>query len=817
MVFQSYSRERIFMVIIADAVIDSLASASERKVENGSQGRYVKLPRVCCGEQRADSDGLKVTAFTSGKLVAYCHKSRHLPKLENFKHCAAGIRSHYGIEIDSYEQRAPAARGNPRPGSQIPKDAALIGGVKRWDYQAADGSTITQCRQDFRRVSGELDKARWREPSGVNSIGIHVRLYGDDGQSPVVLCEGEPAADAVAAAGYVAASYFGGSSGAGKANYTALQGRAVVIWPDDDEPGRKAALAAGRCLESVASSISMVSVLDKNDGSDAADFPHDDIGIRIAEAAPWEAPDVIDLTESRYDAPVLYIERDELGLETVLEKMKLELRLNARTMATEIQRTDYETEDGAAWYGQYGIHPIPLDGWTKQNDYLRDAVKSGIARRARFFPDGRVAKFPDWQSVENAYVATRKVDPVRQWLEQLPSWDGLERVETLFVDVLGAADTELNRAAAKAFMVGAVNRTYYPGCQHDWIPVLIGEQGAGKSTFAQALVPTEHRHTWFSDQTDFSESPQKQVEGVGTALIVEFAELKGLSYAKIETAKTYLSRKTDHIRLSYRRNAEDLPRHWVGIATANPATGGVLPADETGNRRFVTIEVSPAGPAAVTAYMNAHREQLWAEARELWNRGEKSYLGDEFKVAQTAVNETYEQSNEGLANRVADFPITAQVRGAGIELLHLMERIGLVDAERRDQTALSPFHQRLVAQELMRQGWHKRIKPVWVDGSKKRKTLWYPPLPTESHCDACDRSWPESELLEQDGEKLCVDCRGEIPASVAPPQPQLPEMLPDGDFIRQCVGCKDDFAESKMHWREQRAYCVRCIAGELGE
>ena len=267
----------------------------------------------------------------------------------------------------------------------------------------------------------------------------------------------------------------------------------------------------------------------------------------------------------------------------------------------------------------------------------------------------------------------------------------------------------------------------HPGCQHDWVPVLIGAQGGGKSTFAKSLVPAQNRRTWFSDQTDFSETPQKQVEGVGTALIVEFAELKGLSYAKIETAKTYLTRETDHIRLSYRRNSDDLPRHWVGIATANPATGGVLPADETGNRRFVSIPVSPPGPAAVTAYMDQHREQLWAEALALWRRGEKSYLADEYKPAQADANAGYEQGNEGLANKIAGYVITDTTRLAGVEILHLMSTLQIIDSERRDQTALNPYQQRLVAQELQRQGWVRRIKWVGEGKAKKRKNLWFPP------------------------------------------------------------------------------------------
>ena len=332
----------------------------------------------------------------------------------------------------------------------IPSGATAIGGVRRWDYQAADGQTVYACRQDYRRVSGKLDKMIWREPRGVHAAGIHVRLYGDDGQSPVVLCEGEKAADAVAAAGYVAASYCGGSKSAAKANYAGLLGRDVIIWPDDDQEGIRAAADSGQALIGIASSIRIVQVHDRDDGSDAADCSPDDIGIRIAGAGEWEPPEPPDLTDPRYDTPLLYIERDELGLGLVLAGLKLEMRLNSRTLTAEIQRVDYETSEGRDWYQAYGIDPMPPDGWVRMNDHLRDSLRTAIARRARFIPDGRVARYTDWQLVENAYVATRRVDPVRQWLDSLPRWDGVPRVGSMFIDVLGADDTPLHRATATA-------------------------------------------------------------------------------------------------------------------------------------------------------------------------------------------------------------------------------------------------------------------------------------------------------------------------------------------------------------------------------
>ena len=56
-------------------IVDRLASAAGRRVGNSADGRYVQLPRVCCGVYDAQSDGLKVTAFASGKLGVWCHQA----------------------------------------------------------------------------------------------------------------------------------------------------------------------------------------------------------------------------------------------------------------------------------------------------------------------------------------------------------------------------------------------------------------------------------------------------------------------------------------------------------------------------------------------------------------------------------------------------------------------------------------------------------------------------------------------------------------------------------------------------------------------
>ena len=163
---------------------------------------------------------------------------------------------------------------------------------------------------------------------------------------------------------------------------------------------------------------------------------------------------------------------------------------------------------------------------------------------------------------------------------------------TMFRDALGADDSELHRATAVAFMVGAVKRTYEPGCQHDWAPVLIGGQGSGKSTFCRELMPEGH-DSWYSVVSSLAQEVQKQVEQIGGAVLVEFKEMRGAG--RYEAVKSYIDTGVDIFRPPYARTSERHKRRWVGIGTGNDEGQGVLPDDPTGNRRYVAIPVSTPG------------------------------------------------------------------------------------------------------------------------------------------------------------------------------------------------------------------------------
>ena len=111
----------------------------------------------------------------------------------------------------------------------------------------------------------------------------------------------------------------------------------------------------------------------------------------------------------------------------------------------------------------------------------------------------------------------------------IPTW-----IESLWKKALGVAAGSLDRGASK-FLIAAVARTYEDNYQHDFMPILVGRQGCGKSTFCRELVTPGDG--WFVDGLDMAATPKELTESTMGAVIVEFSELVGIRRADVERLK----------------------------------------------------------------------------------------------------------------------------------------------------------------------------------------------------------------------------------------------------------------------------------------
>lgn len=249
-----------------------------------------------------------------------------------------------------------------------------------------------------------------------------------------------------------------------------------------------------------------------------------------------------------------------------------------------------------------------------------------------------------------AVAAERAYHPIKDFLEALPKWDGINRVENLLVDYFGAADNSYTRAIIRKTMVAAVARIYRPGTKFDSVLILNGPQGIGKSTFFAKLAGE-----WFSDSLTLTDMKDKSgPEKLQGYWMLELGELAGMRKTDVEVVKSFISRSDDKYRASYGVNVESHPRQCVIVGSTNAESGFLR--DITGNRRFWPVRISGESNKKAWQMSKEEVQQIWAETLVLYKKGEKLYLeGDDVAHATSEQADAMEtDEREGLVRTYLD-------------------------------------------------------------------------------------------------------------------------------------------------------------------
>lgn len=197
---------------------------------------------------------------------------------------------------------------------------------------------------------------------------------------------------------------------------------------------------------------------------------------------------------------------------------------------------------------------------------------------------------------------------VRDYLNGL-TWDGCVRLQHWLTMYMGADDTPYVQAVAKKWMISSVARIMRPPQKVDHVLILEGKQGIYKSTALKVLAGK-----WFTDQ-GFKIGDKDGLLVIRGKQIVELAELDGFNKAENSAAKAFFPRETDRYRGFYGKHVGDVPRQCVFAGTVNHSQ---YLRDDTGNRRYwpvLTREVN-------LKQLEQDRDQLWAEAKHLYEAGE---------------------------------------------------------------------------------------------------------------------------------------------------------------------------------------------------
>lgn len=257
----------------------------------------------------------------------------------------------------------------------------------------------------------------------------------------------------------------------------------------------------------------------------------------------------------------------------------------------------------APWAADVGLHAVQWRPFT-DTDYTE--LRLHLEERQAFEPVGR-------ETIKDAvhWVAMRhEMDSAVEWLtRRVGAWDGVPRVSGFFHRYFKTADTAYTRACGAYLWTALAGRVLAPGVQADMVPVLIGRQGMRKTSGVKALVPSAEHFVELSLQAKDEELARK----MRGKLVGELGELRGLNSRDGDSIKQWITRTHEEWVPKFKEFATTYARRLVFLGTVNREQ--FLADDEGEERRWLPMRVE--GVADVDAIAR-DREQLWAEARELF-------------------------------------------------------------------------------------------------------------------------------------------------------------------------------------------------------
>jgi predicted P-loop ATPase len=314
----------------------------------------------------------------------------------------------------------------------------------------------------------------------------------------------------------------------------------------------------------------------------------------------------------------------------------------------------------------------------------------------------------------------RLFNPVRDYFSGL-KWDGVSRFQQVLTDVLHVEASELHLSYLKKLMTAVVMRTFQPGGKFDSILVLVSPQGKSKGRFYEVLGGE-----WYGSPDPSVINSTDAKMAFHMSIINEIQEVdKMTGKMDARNLKSLLSTREDIYRVPYGRKPQVHKRKFVLVGSANEPEG--LLVDHTGNRRWWIIQL-PDDRDIDVDLLKTIKDQLWAEAVELYRAGFKVYLDEELDEQRKGANSFYEAYDPYMDLILAHLPAieenlkwNARKGVEGISMLDVMTHMQIPDSLKVNG---AKSVMRMVGPILGRMGWTKKQYSEVDSTSGKRIGPW---------------------------------------------------------------------------------------------
>lgn len=300
----------------------------------------------------------------------------------------------------------------------------------------------------------------------------------------------------------------------------------------------------------------------------------------------------------------------------------------------------------------------------------------------------------------NVAGSQQRFDSLIEYVEKLPSHDGVARLGTWLTTYFGAPDTPVVRRIGRAWLVSALARAIFPGCVADGMLILEGLEGTGKNWGIEQLFGTK----FVGQFGGYEIGKSTEVDRFAAQFwVLHDDELRCFSHAKKSAVFSWLTRKHDTYRIPWDADiSRNVPRRAVIVGSKNPPYEYF---DDGENRRFWPVRTGVIDIDAI----ERDREQLLAEALVVARKNRPA----EWTI--TKFDSLWKDLSEDRQERLIEDPMVADVLlvlppdAQAITTRWVMERLG-IPPERRKSSEQS------VSKALRDLGLERQRAPRTVPG-----------------------------------------------------------------------------------------------------